>query len=52
MGFGSFIDDPASSGNPRRATIKAHPTAHHPRLPLQISIGSSQVDAYQADNEW
>ena len=30
---------PTASGNPQRATIKAHPTTHHPRSPLRMVMG-------------
>ena len=33
-GCGQFSDEPAFPGESRRATIKAHPTPHHPLSPL------------------
>ena len=42
-GYDPFIDEPMSSGSPRRATIKAHhPTA---LAPTEYWIGA-QVDVY------
>src|SRR5437763_1108858 len=33
--YGPFVDEPTSSDDPQRATIKAHPTPHHPPSPLR-----------------
>ena len=34
VGYGPFIDEPMSSGKPRRATVKAHTTSTQPPSPL------------------
>src|SRR6266705_5607308 len=34
-GYGPFIDEPTSSGDPRRATIKAHHPSSQPPSPLR-----------------
>ena len=38
-GYCPFIDKLASPGDPRRATIKALPTLHHPPSPLRHLMG-------------
>ncbi len=32
-GYGLFIGEPTFSGDPRRATLKAHPSTLHPARP-------------------
>jgi len=46
VGYDPSMDEPMSSGDPSRATIKALPTPHHPPSPLRMLMGFSSFDAY------
>ena len=50
VGYDPSMDELMSSDDPPRATIKAHPTTHHPPSPLRILMGFSSFDAYYYSN--
>jgi hypothetical protein len=49
VGMGQLIDEPMSSGDPHRATIKAHYSSTQTHSPLQNPRLAAQVDAYCGD---